>query len=143
MLSAEAVCDLYRARWQIELVFKACKSYLNIDKLGNCGLYQLECLIYGCLTAICIAFLMYSAFYIEIYTLHQRGISMLLFIKLWADEASTISENINLSLTAIQEIYHILTRISKHSLHEKRKRKTTLELLQEYYLPKINYQNVA
>ncbi|WP_408606590.1 hypothetical protein [Anaerovirgula multivorans] len=68
---------------------------------------------------------------------------MLLFIKLWADEASTISENINLSLTAIQEIYHILTRISKHSLHEKRKRKTTLELLQEYYLPKINYQNVA
>ncbi|SNS67832.1 Transposase DDE domain-containing protein [Anaerovirgula multivorans] len=52
MPSSEAVCDLYRARWQIELVFKACKSYLNIDKLGNCGLYQLECLIYGRLTAI-------------------------------------------------------------------------------------------
>lgn len=55
-LFAEAVCDLYRARWQIELVFKACKSYLKIDKLGDSEPYQLECLIYGILIAICIAF---------------------------------------------------------------------------------------
>lgn len=43
-IPAEAACDLYRARWQIELIFKSLKSYLNIDKVGVCGRYQLECL---------------------------------------------------------------------------------------------------
>lgn len=143
MLSAEAVCDLYRARWQIELVFKACKSYLKIDKLGDSGPYQLECLIYGRLIAICIAFLMYNAVYVQIYTKHRRSVSILLFVKLWADEASTISENINFSFTAINEINCILTRITRHSLHESRKRKTTLEILQGYCLPKIDFQIIA
>ena len=143
MLCAEAVCDLYRARWQIELVFKTCKSYLNIDKLGSCGSNQLECLIYGRMIAATVAYLMYNALYIEMYHLYQRGTSLQLFVKLWADQSTKIICNMYLNVSAIRMLEQTLTRIAKHSLHEKRKRKTTLEILQEYCLPKIILQNMA
>jgi hypothetical protein len=61
MLPASAANELYRSRWQIELLFKACKSHLNLDKVGSCGKDQLDCLLYGRLIAIVLTFVMYSA----------------------------------------------------------------------------------
>jgi len=40
MLSAEQVALLYRVRWQIELVFKLCKSYCGLRSLERLGLYR-------------------------------------------------------------------------------------------------------
>lgn len=143
MLSAKALCDLYRARWQIELIFKACKSYLNIDKVGNCGKYQLECLIYGRLIAILMIFRVYNHYYLEIYSNYNRGISILLFIKLLSDESTKITENLILIIPNIKGLILLFERIAKDSLYEKRKRKTTLERLMEYTIPLTNCQNSA
>lgn len=138
ILPAEAVSDLYRARWQIELIFKAFKSYLKLDKVGLCGLYQLECLIYGRLTAAVAALHIYNVVYIDVFNKNKSLVSILLFIKLLADSFNIISENISLNVKAIKKIESIVSRITKHSLHEKRKKKTTIETLQEYSFVKNN-----
>lgn len=131
-IPAEAVCDLYRARWQIELVFKACKSYLKLDKVGQCGRHQLECLIYGRLTAAVAALLIYNVVYIDVSKKYKRSVSLLLFVKLLTDSFSIISESITLNAKSIRKIEFIISRILRHCLHEKRKKKTTLEKLQGY-----------
>lgn len=40
MLTAEQVALLYRVRWQIELVFKLCKSYCGLRSLERLGLHR-------------------------------------------------------------------------------------------------------
>lgn len=132
ILPAEAVLDLYRARWQIELVFKACKSYIKLDKIGQCGRDQLECLIYGRLITVAIAFLFYNMLYLSVYDTYKKWLSMLLFIKLLSDNYKTIGVNLKLNANSINLISKILQKISKRSLHEKRKEKTTFEILQGY-----------
>jgi hypothetical protein len=131
-LPPQAALDLYRARWQIELVFKACKSYLKLDKIGLCGQHQLECLIYGRLIAVITTFLLYNMVYSEFYRNYKKGISILLFTKLITDKYKSICENMKLTIKAITNIEFILYNISKRSLHEKRSKKTSLEVLQEH-----------
>jgi hypothetical protein len=142
-LSPDAICDIYRARWQIELVFKSLKSYLNIDKIGNPGQYQLECLIYGRLITSIIIFKIYNVLYPITYRHFKRGVSLLLFVKLFKAYSNIFSQNITCSIMTINLLRDVFVKISKRSLHEKRRRKTTLELLQEYLIPKINFHNMA
>lgn len=131
-LPPEAILNLYRARWQIELVFKLCKSYLKLDKIGLCGQHQLEYLIYSRLIAVVASFLVYNMLYLQFYNKYKKDISFLLFTKLIADKYNIICKNMHLTVKAINSIEHILYSISKRSLHEKRSKKTTLEILQEY-----------
>ncbi|SKC59339.1 transposase, partial [Maledivibacter halophilus] len=135
--------DIYRARWQIELVFKSLKSYLNIDKIGNPGQYQLECLIYGRLITSIIIFKIYNILYPITYKHFKRGVSLLLFVKLLKSYNNIFSQNITCSIMTINLLKNVFEKVSKRSLHDKRRRKTTLELLQEYLIPKINFHNVA
>ncbi|WHH60689.1 IS4 family transposase [Petroclostridium sp. X23] len=134
MLTPKAACELYRARWQIELLFKACKSYLNLGKVGNCGKEQLECLLYGRLIAIILIFTVYSALYALMYQQKNRCISMMSFIKLIATKVEKIFSSLYATTEAIPELRLILKRAAEQSLHDKRNRKTTVERLQEHYL---------
>jgi hypothetical protein len=45
--SAELIQKLYHLRWQIELVFKAWKSILNLADIPAKGPYTIECILYG------------------------------------------------------------------------------------------------
>lgn len=36
-LAAKTICDLYKARWEVELFFKTLKGQLQIDKFVGCG----------------------------------------------------------------------------------------------------------
>lgn len=143
MISAQVACDLYRARWQIELVFKACKSHLNIDKMGNCGEDQLKCLIYGRLIAAIMIFILYNHYYPKMQAKYGRGISILLFVKLVANKDLKIIQNLFVAIPCIRQLTFSFKRIAKHSLYDKRKRKTTLQRLMEHLIPKPNYQNSA
>jgi len=44
-LPASRVCDLYRLRWRIEILFKAWKSHLRLDGLSCVGTRQIHCLL--------------------------------------------------------------------------------------------------
>lgn len=43
--SALSIYELYRLRWQIELVFKTWKSVLNIDKFHTMNVLRIECIL--------------------------------------------------------------------------------------------------
>lgn len=43
---AAAIYELYRLRWQIELIFKAWKSILNLHKIHTMNAIRLECLLW-------------------------------------------------------------------------------------------------
>jgi hypothetical protein len=47
MLSALQVTQLYRIRWQIELLFKLCKSQLHLDAVQGCGEHRILCQLYA------------------------------------------------------------------------------------------------
>ncbi|MCK8826122.1 IS4 family transposase [Fuchsiella alkaliacetigena] len=143
MLSAKAACELYRARWQIELIFKTCKSYFKIDKVGNCGQEQLECLIYGRLITILMTFRIYSYYYPKIYNEYDRGISILLFMKLLSEKALKIAENLISIKSSIWKITDLFQRVAEESIYEKRDRKTTLQRMMEFSISAVDYQNSA
>lgn len=65
-LSAEAGCDLYRAMWQNELIFKALKSYLNMNKIGTSGKCELECLIYSPIITAVALLTLYNFLYLPL-----------------------------------------------------------------------------
>lgn len=46
-LGKEDVCRMYSLRWQIELLFKAWKSYLDIHHSKNSKVERFECTLYG------------------------------------------------------------------------------------------------
>ena len=142
-ISARAVSDLYRARWQIELVFKSLKSYLNIDKVGTCGRYQLECLIYVRLIASVSLLMLYNFLYLPSKQYFSKNLSILRFTKIFATNADKIVRKLQLTITNIYSLENLAVRMCKKSLHDKRKRKTTLEILQEYFLLEKNFQDVA
>jgi len=142
-LSAEAACDLYRARWQIELVFKALKSYLNLDKIGSSGKYQLECIIYGRLIAAVALLTLYNFLYLLSNQYFSKCLSILRFAKIFAIHASNIVLKLQLTIPNIYSLASLLKRMCKKSLHDKRQRKTTLEILQEHFFLENNFQNIA
>ena len=78
-LPVESVCSLYRQRWQIELLFKACKSYLKLGNLGIGGKHQLECILYGRLINAIFLSVIYSHCYFAMFTTYQREVSTLKF----------------------------------------------------------------
>ncbi|HSI90664.1 MAG TPA: IS4 family transposase [Adhaeribacter sp.] len=46
-LSQQQVQQYYRLRWQIELLFKAWKSLLELDKIGKMSIFRFECYLYS------------------------------------------------------------------------------------------------
>lgn len=45
--SAELIQKLYHLRWQIELVFKAWKSFLKINSIRKASIERISCILYG------------------------------------------------------------------------------------------------
>ena len=100
----------------------AIRLITTIDKLGNPCQYQLEYLIYGRLIA---TISIYNILYLLMYKVFKRSMSILSFVKLFRTHCT------------------IFMKISNRSLHEKRRRKTTLEILQEHLFLKKYYQIIA
>ena len=60
-LPAQAMSYLYRVRWQIELVFKQCKSVLRLDvTLADTNRHRVQCEIWGRLIAAVVLFVWHS-----------------------------------------------------------------------------------
>jgi Transposase DDE domain len=46
-LTFEQVLVMYRIRWQVELIFKLCKSQLDLDHVSGCGEARILCQLYA------------------------------------------------------------------------------------------------
>lgn len=139
ILSLETVCELYRLRWQIELSFKALKSGLNFDKFSNCGEDYFKCLLYGKLIFVILTMDIFSKVRVECYLKTGRLVSIQRFMKNIRGRIRAILDVfLNPSLETINVLIKTIVFVSKRSLFEKRKRKTTEYELMEHDFP-MNY----
>lgn len=131
-LPSQLALELYKIRWQIELIFKAWKSYLNFRNIAHGGRHQVECMIYGRLIIIALLTNIYSRLYALILYEKDRELSMLKFFSLLQHRSMVILEYANIGTECILKLASILSTAAMNSLCDKRKRKTTLEIVTYY-----------
>lgn len=142
-LSTEAVLEIYRMRWQIEIVFKNWKSNFEIGKVGQAGKDYFECLLYGKLILITLMTTIYSRMYYNIYHENGRILSSLKFFKVLREKATELQKYIESVVFGTKRLTILLEEVIKRSITEKRKRKTTEQALAEYPMPAVVLQNVV
>lgn len=120
------------------MLFKACKSYLNINKVGRCGAEQLECIIYGRLIAIVILFGYYAVLYAWYYFKENREVRMLCFFSLIATKATLLNDIV---FGKQGKLIDNLKRVAEQSFHEKRKRKTSMEVFLQFYFDSFSCES--
>jgi hypothetical protein len=128
MLKAEDVPPLYRVRWQIELTFKHWKSLLSINILKGTRRERIECFLYGRLTAVVILTMICGAASRYIYNCLKREASFHKIIN-WLKRKGRLSEALRSG--SLKELIEELLNISKSLCKQKRKRKTTRQLLEK------------
>lgn len=134
-LSAEEIFEVYRIRWQIELVFKCWKSHVNLRNLKNIGTDYVECILYGKLILILFLYNLYGSLNYMYYLLNSKEISMIKFFELINEKYKEICLNLYLGIPYMNNIKCIIGRLISFSIREKRNRKTTGERLREISTP--------
>jgi len=134
MLPAETVGNIYRLRWQIEILFKACKSHLGLENLRGCGKEQMECLVYGRLIMAVLMSIFYSQCYAAMYKKLQREVSVLKFFSYIKNHAYEFMFYILGYQLSYNKLGQLLEKAALASLYEKRKRKTSLANIIQYHI---------
>jgi len=134
MLDYKAVCEIYRIRWQIELIFKSWKSHFSIDEMNNVGKDYWDCLLYGKLIVITMLTALYSQIYHLIFQTTRREISFLRFMKNIRENLDVILDYMTFQISGEQMVL-FLERVIRASLLEKRRRKTSEQAIADFDLP--------
>jgi hypothetical protein len=126
--SKQVVGTVYRLRWRIELIFKEWKGLLNIHVLKGTRSERIECLVYGRLITIALMTMLYAYTSFCAETLFQREASEHKLIN-WLKRKNRLSEAIHFNLldALLSDLVH---DIPKMLCKQKRKRKTTLQLIE-------------
>lgn len=134
MLSAECICDTYRIRWQIELIFKSWKGNCGLDKLNNVCKEGLDCLLYGRLTVLVLMSTVFACMYAYIFNEQKKRISLLNFFNKIKDKCTDIVKSVIPTKSAIADLEAIIIGVAENSVYEKRKRKNSYDQLEQYML---------
>lgn len=129
ILAIDKIFTFYRLRWQIELLFKCWKSFVNIDKIKDKGIHYLHCMLYGNLIQIALEESLYNSLN-KVYSTESNGeLSILKFFNAITNKIKEISFDLFRNSASYSELNKILDRIYRRSIPEKRKRKRTREII--------------
>lgn len=125
----EVVATIYRIRWQIELIFKAWKSRLQITTLIGLNANRIRCILYGRLISITIIQMIYSFadWYTESYLNRETSFHKLVD---WLKKDCQLANAIyNKTIDKLLDI--LCESVPGELLKQRRKRKTTRQLIDE------------
>lgn len=128
-LPVKVILNLYRLRWQIELLFKCLKSHLKFDKMNFGKVDYVEALLYGRLVATLLTMPIYNHLDQTMLQTKGRGLSLQRFYRLLLVDLHILYDFSKLTLQKERASVDFFQRIACLSLHEKRKNKTTMEQL--------------
>jgi len=136
-LPSSAMACLYRVRWQIELIFKQCKSLLRLDVTeARKNVYRVQCEIWGRLIAAVVLFAWHSHLQAALSPRSKREISFGQVACHFQQHGTTLAQQF---IQGGLRLAEALWRLWRHLLQttikgRQRTRKTTWELLNEHWL---------
>lgn len=122
ILKPEVIGTVYRIRWQIELMFKYWKSLLNIHILKGTRAERIQCIIYSRLLSIVLITQICGYAAKCAWNTCKKELSIHKTISWLLSRFRDIPNNADNVLTRLENTLHRLCK-------QKRKRKTTLELI--------------
>lgn len=122
ILSTDQVRKLYHIRWQIELRFKAWKSFCQLHKVKKMNRYRFECYLYAKLLYILLNWQMAYTFMAISWRSIAKLVSINKFYKMSTDHIDILRQKILEGARSLQDHIKTLYKISRETLLlEKRK----------------------
>lgn len=128
-LYANELATVYRARWEIELIFKGWKSLLHIDIIKGESEQRVQCIILSRLIAVIMLSTLYSHISRIVYETTSRHLSLYKFISYVLNQS--ILEYVFTSPVSTKEVLDNLEEHITDYCKQKRSRRTTNEYLEE------------
>jgi hypothetical protein len=136
-LPTEAMSYLYRVRWQIELIFKQCKSVLRLNvTLARTNPFRVQCEIWARLIAAVVIFAWHAHLQVACWLQKKREISFAQLARTFQQQATLLA---SVLIQRGQRLQDELWKLWRHLLYttikgRQRSRKTTFEALHAYWL---------
>jgi len=121
----EEIFALYSLRWRIEIIFKAMKSHLNLDKIHNVPKHQLKFILVGkMILLLIITQFIYANISRKLYKLTGKTISLLKLVRYLKDNINLIGhllEIIKRKKFIVCDTLEILSKYCSYELRNGRK----------------------
>jgi len=125
-VEAKKIRQIYRLRWQIELCFKAWKSFYHLDQTKPMKQHRFECYVYGTLLLVMINWEIATNFSAILQRCRDRPLSILKFFKAASQTITWLSQAIREGGDRLTIYLRRLYLASQNLLVEERKRKKLL-----------------
>lgn len=139
-ISTEAICNFYRIRWQIELVFKVWKSLLSINSLQKMKYERLATTLYMNMLWVLVNWRLVAPYRTYLYTKEQRLISIFKSIDTLKEHSRNTRRILWISKSKLgKELRKVFRLFSTGHWIEKRKKGTSLDDIFDLLFCKSRY----
>src|SRR5215510_294217 len=126
------VCTAYSLRWQVELVFKSCKSDLHLATLPTKTVAPTLCYLYGRLLLIVLAYALGPALRTALWTRQRRELSFLKLVRYLQALADRWLQALFESAATLRHwLSQVCVRAQRVITKASRKRRTSAQRLRE------------
>jgi len=129
-ITIDTAYEIYRLRWQIELIFKTWKSICSIDDVKDVKQHRLECYIFAKLIILMLGWKIYWKLNMECYNEFKCTLSQFKFFKVFKMQIVQLS-NVLRSMLSIEDILKKLNVLTdKLKLNVKKNKRSSVESIE-------------